>query len=257
MNELTKTEEKPTESAALAVAPPRDLVVIATTPLEMAGAQTQLIGWFGKKIEACKAELAEAEENLALAKTRKWRIQGWIRRVVLSKQAVAYYEKAKAALEEGYCLVPDFPVEIIAIRTTAGGPRRNASEAWHSTPGVNDQVTNSPAIGEGEYVSPEAATRTFSYEKDSGRQDGKKEKRYVSEAVEFLPPDFPYKLVKPKILDDTNKAMAMKIFDEICVVSKPRRAPDPIVVGRVKRTIGTQQRILSFLVSWWIDAGDL
>lgn len=254
MEELTKVEEKPVESTAIIPAEETH-VVIASSPIEMANAQGHLVDWFAKKVEACRAELAEAEENLAKAQASKWRTKGWIRRVLLSKQAVAYYEKAKAAVEEGYFLVPDFPVEVIAIRTTARGPQRYSAESTWPHPAIKDQNTNSPDLGEGKYVAPEALVRSSTY--DKSRQDGKIEKRHVTEAVDFQPPDFPYKIVKPRILDDTSRAMALKIFDEICVVSKPKRAPDPIVVGRITRRIGAQEKKLSFLISWWIDEGDL
>ena len=258
MDELAKAEQKPEPTAVVVAEPPKDdsLVVIASTPAQMANAQLQLKTWFEQKIAACTIELREAEENLALAKTRKWQTKAWANRVVKVKQSVEYYAKGLAAIEAGYCIVPDFPVEIIAIRTTAGSPRRNTVENPHWTPAPAPQVTNSPELGAGEYVSPIADTRSFAYEKSKG--EGKTEKRYVAEATEFVPPDFPYRLVKPRILEETNKAMALKIFDEICVVKKPPRAPDPIVVGRITRRINTNhQKTLSFMVAWWLDVRDL
>lgn len=42
-----------------------DMVVLARNPAEMEKAQLQLIGWFGNKVEACKAELANAEITLS------------------------------------------------------------------------------------------------------------------------------------------------------------------------------------------------
>lgn len=258
MDELSKVDQKPEEAPTSVLSLPKDdsLVVIASTPGQMANAQVQLAAWFEAKIELCRAELIEIEENLALAKSRKWQTKGWMTRVVKAKQAVEYYEKGKAAIEAGYCIVPDFPVDVIAIRTTLARPRSNTAESYHDQPRTRDQATNSPALGTGKYVSPQATERIDSY--DRTKSDGKTEKRYFANAVDFLPPDFPYKMVKPKILEETNRAMALRIFDEIAVVSKPRRAPDPIVVGRITRKINTyHQKTLSFMVAWWLDVRDL
>lgn len=233
-----------------------DIVVMASTPTEMVNAQSQLLAWFVNKIEACKAELKESEENLELAKSRKLRTAGWASIVDKNKRAVSYYEKAHSALTEGYCIVPDFPIDIIAIRTSASKPRKNYSESTWGVARVNDQVTNSPEIGKGEYVSPQALVEHNHYITD-GKEGEKPKKTLTAEAIGFLPPDFPYKLVKPRILDDMGRAMALKIFDEIGVVRKPVRSPDPIVVGRVIRKIGNSHKTLSFLISWWVDSRDL
>ena len=88
-----------------------DLVVLARDPSEMAEAQQGLIAWMDRKVDVLKGELAEAEENLATAKRMKTRTQGWASVVRRAKNRVTYYEKARTALQEGYCIIPDFPVQ--------------------------------------------------------------------------------------------------------------------------------------------------
>ncbi len=258
------TDEK-TESGSIVVAQdsaiipivqqPNDIVVLASKPGQLEVANASLIQWFAQKIVACKAELQDAEDNFALAKKRKWSTGGWQRRVTLSRQAVSYYEKAEAALKAGYCLVPDFPVDIIAIRTTRSTPANRVAESGYRHPSISEERTTSPKIGVGEYVSPNVTVVHGDYTKTV---KDKVEKVYTAEAHGFLPPDFPYKVIKPQILDDTSRAMAFKIFDEIGVVSRPSRRGDPIVVGRIKRTISNRnERTMSFLLAWWIDTRDL
>ena len=99
-----------------------DLELTATTPVEMQQAQAALIEWCGRKIAAMKHDAAELAENLAIAIRNKWKSSTLKRHADLAVKRVTFYEKIKAALEAGYCIVPHFPVTIFAIRTGRDTP---------------------------------------------------------------------------------------------------------------------------------------
>ena len=235
------------------------MVVLARDPQEMRVSQGKLIEWFEARIGTAQAELKNAEENEALARARKWKTSGWTRQVSIARGRVVFYEKCKAALEAGYCIVPDFPTQIFAIRTRKAFPRRNMTSQTGWVPRVTDQRSESAPIGEGRYVSPEAKVAGTSREVKEKVGDRTYERtKHTRWADEFDLPDFPMKLVHPHILDATGKAMALKIFDELGVLpARPQRNRDPIITGRIVRREGPRTVALSFLVAWWIDTRDL
>lgn len=77
-------------------------------------------------------------------------------------------------------------------------------------------------------------------------------------AAEYAPVDFPFKAIKPQILDDVGKAMALKIFDEIGILPQRRVKADPMVIGQIVIKKGTyDERRLSFLITWWLQESHL
>jgi len=227
-----------------------DIVVLARDPQEMANAQQGLIVWMDQKIAGLRAELAEAEENLATAKRMKVRTEGWVRVIRRAQSRVTYYEKARTALEEGYCIIPDLPVQLIAVKTTRKKPPKKwrSGKAWQA----NEATALALPEGVGRYVdtSVEVEEREVAVpDKDYTRTEHR--------AIDFLDVDFPFKVVKPQILLGLEAAMKRKLFDEIGVLPATNRGGDPILVGRIKRKEGYTERALTFLIAWWIDTSDL
>ena len=236
-----------------------NMMVLAKDPQQMQAAQADLIGWYQEQILVSQAELNDAEANLAQAQKSKWATAGWKRQVRLAKGRLTFREKCLAALEAGYCIVPDFPTQVFAVRTKRTRPRKNmitSTSSWVGTPQA--QQSEGLPVGEGEYQSPHASLRERRIPYTDS--DGKARTEIRVWADEFTAPDFPMKTVKPVILDATNRAMVHKIFDEMGVLpARPqaRRGGDPIVTGRVTRREGNREFGLSFLIAWWIDTRDL
>jgi len=259
--------EKASEKGALAEAGPiplatdNHMVVLAKDPQQMQASQQQLIAWFQERLASTQHELAEAEANLEQAKQRKWATTGWKRQVNLARGRVVFNEKAIAALEAGYCIVPDFPTEVFAIRTSRAKPTRNArTTPWGRPP--NPQQADLSPLGEGEYKSPHTFNMEDRQETEETLASGgtRKKTEVTVWADSYDVPDFPLKTVTPHILDATGKAMALKIFDEMGVLPARRqraRGGDPIVTGRISRREGTRDIGLTFLIAWWIDTRDL
>lgn len=222
-----------------------DIVVFARDPEEMARAQQGLITWVEGKLKVLRAELAEAEENLETSKRMKTRTDGWKRVVRLARNRVLYYDKVKAALEEGYCIIPDFPVELIAVRTSKDSPpaRHYSGGAYRVPDAQYEQLPE----GEGRYVSGTVETEEFEV-------DGKT----VSRALDFMEVDFPFKVVKPQILRGMETALKRRLFDEIGVLPATHQGGDPVLVGRIRRREGSyREATLTFLIAWWIDTRSL
>ena len=130
-------------TALTAVAPATvELQLVARQPEEMQLAQQQLVAWFEQKIAACRREAADANDNLAIAQRNGWKLASFRRQSQLAGRRVAFYEKCKAAVEAGYALVPNFPIDVFAVRTTKGRPK-GEEKTWN--PGFSQKGEGAPA----------------------------------------------------------------------------------------------------------------
>ena len=213
-------------------------------------------------IEKSEFEFREADANLETARRSKWKISGLKRLCKMAKDRCEYYEKMKAALEEGYVIIPNMDLDIFAIRTTKTNPKGGIEVGrYRDRHSGHDfiQDTNRPALGEGENVSdvPTVDKGTILIPDDNG-----KDVRHCQTWPEdFGEIDFPFKLAKPQILDATATALALKVFDRVGVSpSRHTHKGDPMVIGQiVYRGNGSvwQEKVVSFLVTWWLRESDL
>lgn len=238
---------------------PARMVVIARTAEEMGVAQKKLVSWADQNVTALSVRLKDAQANLEFYKKKKWRTEPLKNAVRIAEQDVEKWVKVKAALEAGYVIIPNMPdqaFDVFAIRTTAKNPRQNVTRIRWS---VEDQKTNSPPLGEGKYVSPVATEASeqvvLKHEKDKAPVYGTE--RW---AEEFRDIDFPFRMAKPQILEDTAKAMELGIFDDIIAAPKTRQSRvrgDPMIMGRILTRRGWQTRAITFLITWFVDTEDL
>jgi hypothetical protein len=240
------------DSAVVQLTHNGNLQLVATNPGQMEQCQGALIQWCQQKMELVKADLADAEENLAIAKKNKWRHAPWQRRVSLAKAKLTFYDKVEKAVEAGYYIVPAFPVDVFAIRTDRDRPNSARSRSAWETFKQNPRLL--PA-GEGAYVSdlPEVWRHAHPY---IDSKTGEEKESVTFTPGEFEDVEFPMTLVKPQVLDATAKAMARKIFDQIGVLPNRRAKGDPILVGQI---IPPHRRHepLTFFISWWLNTNDL
>lgn len=232
--------------------PLQNVTLIAGTPGELEQAQNGLINWTIAKIESVCHELQEAEQNLELAKKNKWRSKPWQTQVNKHKRRITYYEKVRDALRAGYYIVPPFPhVDVFAIRTTKDKARKDSSTRYWPSFSQNPQLL---PPGEGDYKSPDP--QVWERTETITGKDGKEKNQVVRWPGKLLDVDFPFKTVKPQILEATQRAMSAKIFDTLGVL--PRSGcGDPIVVGTIREGNGHSGRETTFFVSWWFDTEDL
>ena len=224
-----------------------DLTLVATTPLAMQQAQVGLIQWCGKRLARADNEIAEVEENLEIATRRKWAVKPWRRQISRIRKHRLFIEKLQAALEAGYYIIPDMPfTEVFAIRTKRAFPlRKQVTGRWPSLP---LEPAMALPTGEGEYKSPNQLVHS------SIEKDDKGNKQTTLVAANFDEIEFPVHAAKPQILEAAERAMKLRIFDEIGVV--PRRGcGDPFLVGRLKNPKRPHSPTTLFL-GWWLDVND-
>lgn len=245
-------------SNELVPAGPMELEVSATTPLEMSQAQDRLIAWCARKIELMKQEAAELAENLAIAIKNKWKTDTLRRHAALAEKRVTFYEKIKSALEAGYCIVPNFPIDLFAIRTDCEKPKKKLHIGTYKEGQFHfQQLPELLPVGEGEYQSPHPIVTTYT---EKITKDNVEKTKYIEEATSFDDVTFPLQMAKPKIMEVVSRAMGLKIFDQFGLFAQG--TGDPIITGEIvdPRSNTRHQfntRKVTFIVGWHLDVRDL
>jgi hypothetical protein len=234
--------------------------LIAKNPRQMAKSQRTLLEWLTNKVAFEKREVEDVQEALNIAAEKGWELAALERQVLRATGRVRYYEKLLAAVDEGYCIVPNFPVDFFAIRTRNKMPRtqfkeiRDASNWQDPAVSFDDVPAAALPIGEGTYVSPQPVVERR--QQSVGTEGAEKGKRIlVKEAwtTDFAEVAFPLIAARPEIMDATALAMAHKFFDAIGICP-PQKQPDPLIIGKI---FGAGRRFhrpeASFLIAWYLD----
>lgn len=228
-----------------------DLTAVALTPEAMAPAQAALIAWCDRKVQAVRTELADLEANLDLATEHGWKHKSVENTLNRTKKRITYYENIKAALAAGYLIVPNFPVDILAVRVQRH-KQPSKTDSYAGSRKFNATPERLPA-GEGRYVDERLFTKSMRYQETG--HDGKPVNRTSYTSTDYDEVDLPMTLIKPTVLRATQRAMALRIFDQVCLVSNTS-GRDPIIVGQLLDPRGNGRRC-TFFVAWWLDTKDL
>ena len=219
--------------------------LVALTPQDVAPAQANLAVWCRQKLATLGSELREQRQCLRQAKASKWNTKSWSGQISRTKARMIYYAKIKAAVEAGYLIVPNFDIDVFAVKTRRVIP-----------PFGDDLTTAQPDLsphGSGDYVDDVVFSRTETRKWTDADQKLRSRDVDVPTGYDFEP-DIPLRGVKPIILDATQRAMALRIFDQIGVVKA--RKQDPIIVGQIVQPGGngrSWKKTVSFFVAWWLD----
>jgi hypothetical protein len=225
-----------------------DLALVALSPADLAPTQAALGGWCAEKVSALRREQVDLEEHLMIATANGWKLSGLNASLNRVARRITYYEKIQVAVEAGYLVVPNFPVTTLAVRVKREKPLHETKDYKYAHFTSKAQLL--PA-GEGRYVDDTPIHRDESY---TVEKDGKQEHKTLLVVDSYDEPDFPFALVKPAVLDATQRAMALKVFDEIGSVTN--QSGDPIMVGRLLDPRGNG-RCCTFFIAWWLNTAVL
>lgn len=234
----------------------QDRVLTALTPAEMIPAQAELIGWCDRKIRALNDEQDDFELHHKLAIENGWKTSVVESSLNRTARRITYYEKMRAALAAGYLLVPNMPIDVLAVRVDrAKQPEQTKSRHWGRF-AAKAQATLPAGIGR--YVDETVEQRSRSHVARNEKGEQINETEYYSGDYDEV--DFPAALMKPVILESAARAMALKIFDEIGRVRNDggsfRSKADPILVGRL-RDPRRNHSGATFFIAWWVDTATL
>lgn len=216
----------------------------ALVPGEMVKAQQRLIAWCLMKEKVVAEEVDEMQQAYESAKEKKWSWKPLYKQWHRNVKRLEYYQKVRAALEAGFYIVPNFPIDLFAIRT---GKKVNTNYIGHFSYD-HEQTHQELTVGEGEYKNPFPLVDRFKAQ----ISDGKTIRASYSHAVDWADIEFPIAMAKPNIMEATDRAMALKIFDRIGIMPHTRKE-DPCIIGQVLRREGSSLKICSFMIAWYLD----
>lgn len=241
---------------------PFDFHLVATNPEAMAACQQNLAQWLGVKVSDCTTEVQDLSDALDIAIVKGWGTEQLSRQHKRAQDRLKYYSKLKAAVDAGFCIVPNFPVDFFAIRVNKQTPKthyreiHNASDYQDAAMNIPDEKPTTLAIGEGRYVSPVQTVKR----QTARSPDAKTGKDIVTKsawASAFRDVTFPLVAARPEVMDATGNAMGLNIFDAIGICP-PQRRGDPLIIGKIfgmKSGWGSSvnQQEVSFLIAWHLD----
>lgn len=259
--------------------------LVATSPVEMQAAQGNLRAHLEQRLTIIERGIVEA--NAALNEARR---NGWATGALTSARNrlvddETYYNKILAAVEAGHTIIPEFPIEVFAVRRNE--PEKRTSQTFRDA--INPSNTHlgnaaesdcAPA-GAGEYRNPQPETLDRIWENKAPNAQERGEPRWYTNVTRTGRPVgpimFPSMTARSPIMRATATAMKDKIFDQVGVClpvqraakgrvirPQPRRRQmnaavgDPLVIGQVlRKNEGGKQRCTSFIIAWHLNLEEL
>ena len=252
--------------------------LVATDPVEMKAAQGDLKAWLEQRLTILERDIREANAALNVARRNGWATVALASARTRAVDEETFYNKILAAVEAGYTMIPDFPIQVFAVRRGEDPKQEsqtftgviNASSTWLGHPIPPDCA---PA-GAGDYRNPQPATWDQTRENNFATPENK-EPRYYTTVERFTHPaapiSFPTTTARSPIMRATAKAMKEKTFDQIGVchpnipVANTRRvnrasarAGDPLIIGQIlHKRVGSKQKVASFIIAWHLNLEEL
>lgn len=225
-----------------------ETTLIATTPAAMESAQGQMIAWANAKEADVSGEIATLRADLVVAERNKWNTASIKRRIKREGKRLVFYAKIRKALEAGFYVVPNFGGKAFAIRTNAERVQRATTYSYVS---AGDFLQPIPMLsaGEGRYIGPQASGEQIDDEIkiDASGKVEKRTQRFA--ALDFQAVDFPIALMRPQVMEATERAMAIRVFDEILEARDRMRCGDPMILGRLRNPLPNRPDV-TFFIAW-------
>ena len=223
----------------------------ATDASAMALSQEAMVEFFTGRMREAEREVDEAERNLKIAEEAGFQLRAFKRHLTESRRLVRFHEKCSVVVHAGHALVPNFPVDVFAIRTDRDSPRSEKSHSWRTR---FTQTAPGLPYGEGDYVDsvPLEDTRNDPYWKKD--EKGEFISNWVRVVTDFQQVNFPESVRQSDVMTAVHSAMKLQAFDDFGVLPERKAKGDPIVIGRVKDPRRARShRPLCFMVAWYID----
>lgn len=229
--------------------------LVARNPNEMALAKTSIEMFLSQKIKQCDTEADDLGQSAQIARQRKWAHATLDRHCNLAKRRGDFYRKALTAVQAGYTIVPNFPIDMFAVRVKRSTPLRDQSVSTysqsHAISSASDIQSAALPVGEGNYVSPSPMGRTGSYQEK--KKDNTEITKYFFTTTDYQDIAFPIEAARAEVMSASAEAMALRCFDAIGICPQSRKG-DPLIIGQILGPkIGYKQKTISFLIAWHLD----
>lgn len=230
--------------------------LVARSPQEMAAAQEDLGAWLTAKVAAIDQEVSELKAATETAIQNKWQHQTLASQLSKARVQHVYYAKMLQAVKAGYCIIPNFPIDVFAIRVTREKPSAHAVSTAHSwgDPGrmVADEQPQILAVGEGRYVSPQQTMKRWNSAPIKDDKGNVTIERWAK-PINFGDISFPLIAAQSVVMNATQQAMALQLFDAIGICPASRPKGDPMIIGQIMDSKARGAKTASFIIAWHLD----
>lgn len=148
--------------------------------------------------------------------------------------------------------MPEFPIDVFAIRVQRDAPEGSVQTSTWNKPTAETETCDILPTGEGDYVS--STPKTLHWKETRRDKDGKDFKVNLVRPTALQAVEFPIRSARAEVMSATAEAMALKVFDEIGICPQTRKA-DPLIIGRI--LLPGTDRTVSFLIAWHLNLSDL
>jgi hypothetical protein len=224
---------------------------------EMSQCQDKLKAWLNAKIKSERHNSEELEDAVSIAVQRKWGSATLKKHAALAKTRCVFYRKVLAAVEAGYTIIPNFPVDIFAIRVDRSSPQVKSyhKDSQYYAPNVTPPTVPTLALpdGEGRYVADAPKGSSTSQKVKVG---DKEMIRSWFTVKEYGNVEFPISCARPVVMEATAQAMAVRVFDAIGICPQRHIRKDPLIIGQIrlhKQRKWGEPPLVSFLIAWHLD----
>ena len=252
--------------------------LVATSPVQMEAAQGDLKAWLEQKLTVLECDIREANAALNEARKNGWSISALTSARNRAVDDETFYNKVLAAVEAGHTIIPDFPIQVFAVRRHKPDKRERVTfngvtDGSHTYLGRAINADCVPA-GAGEYRNPEPEMVSYTTENRVPNAQEKGEPRWHSHVTRTGQPAgpiiFPHFSARSPVMKAAAKAMSEKVFDQVGVclpttavaggrqVTRSARAGDPLIIGQVlRKRQGGHQKAVSFIIAWHLNLNEL
>lgn len=249
--------------------PTSEAHLVARNPAEMQAAQADLLEWLKLKLTTTETEVRDMNAAITEARNNKWKDDALIRARNRVVNLETFYFKMLMAVEAGYTIIPDFPIDVFAIRVvrkgvTAQGSERQGEWGW---PTIDNERSDRPPAGVGEYKNP--SQMVYHRERKTTNMDGNQITHRSTTAADWQDEIiFPMTAARPGVMNATSQAMALKVFDQIGICRPVEQSPtgraivgwgkgDPLILGQILHRRASGLKVASFIIAWHLDLNQL
>jgi hypothetical protein len=243
--------------------PTETVHLVARTPQEMAMAQSELSSWLTSKVASVDQEAKELKAATEQAIQNNWKHEALAGQLAKARKQHLYYSKLLQAVNAGYCLIPNFPIDVFAVRVKRDKPLEViASTKFSHYDPARDLADEKPQVlppGEGRYVNPVQTVKRWSGRPAKDEKGNEVIERFAKTSG-FAEIEFPIIAAQAVVMDATANAMALNLFDAIGICPQSRPKGDPLIIGQIwqARTNGWgAPKMASFILAWHLDVRTL
>lgn len=250
-------------------------MVVATNPTQLHSMQQTTLDWCRMKLGLLESEGRELVQARDQALKNKWNANALKRHVGRNVKRQDFYQRVIAAMEAGYCMFPTTEATVFAVRVESDGEATKGMRGtYRHHPGrmpVRQGKQRGIKKGAGYYVS--SIINTEAVEVNEGTEEAPATRyRLLGQDPEAV--EFPMVAAKIELMNATDAAMELKVFDEIGLLpgvlmansherqhAQQIRVADPVIVGRIvdptSARWGVYRKVFTFMIGWFIHTKDL